>query len=519
MKRFFSLLLLLGFALTLAGCGNSGTNSFTWYVDAIPVNLDPQVASTSEDVTACTNLYAGLMRKGEDGTPVPALCTGYRIAPDGLQYTFTLPEGLVYLARRGAATEYEITAEDFVFAFRRIYAAETDSPYTDDFSAIAGSAALLSGTAAPETLGVVALDKYTVQFTLSQPDEAFLRKLTLPGAAPCDEEFFKSTGGTYGLTMASTIASGSFYLQNWTANGLFLRRVADGDAIDSLRLVQNTGYTTLTAAELVEGEHCSAALDSGYTATGLPTLQYSDTTWCLVFNQNNRVLANASFRAALAGAAYSLDLAGQTGSQYSTAAGLIPAGAQVDGTDYRSTAGQLLPTLSDAKGLYTAALAEGASPTGGQLTLLVPEGSEIAALAQTLNAAWQKQFSLFMSIETVPADQLQSRLNSGSYTIALAPLQLTRDDPLALLSRFETGGFTGYANADYTRLCRNAAAASGSERSALCAEAEALLLNDCVVAPLFGQNRQLLVAPGVTGLLYDPYGPVLDLHWTERPAS
>ena len=128
MKRLFSFLLLCSFVLTLTGCGNAGSNSFTWYVDEIPVNLDPQVASTSEDLTACTNLHAGLMRKDENGQPVPALCTEYKVSADGLTYTFTLPEGLVYLARRGVQTEYAITAQDFVYTFLRIYSPETKSP-------------------------------------------------------------------------------------------------------------------------------------------------------------------------------------------------------------------------------------------------------------------------------------------------------------------------------------------------------------------------------------------------------
>lgn len=519
MKRFFSILLLLSLCLALAGCGNSGTNSFTWYVDAIPANLDPQVASSSQDVTACTNLYAGLVRKDADGEVAPALCERYTVSPDGLTYTFTLPQGLVYRARRGVETEYAITAEDFVFAFRRIYAAETGSPYADDFTAISNSTAVLNGSAAPESLGVTAPDEYTVQFTLSQPDEAFLQKLCLPGAAPCDEAFFESTGGTYGLTMASSLASGSFYIQNWTASGLFLRRAAEGDAIDSLRLVQNTGYTGLSAVELVEGGYCSAALDDGYTATTLPTVQYSDTTWCLLFNQDNAALAHRDLRAALAAAAYGADLAGQAGSQYGAVEGLIPAGVTVDRLDYRQDAGDALPDLGSGKELYAAALAAGAAPTQAKLTLLVPEGSEISALAQTLNAAWQKEFSLFLSIETVPTDELQSRLSSGKFTLALAPLQMSKNDPLSLLSRFETGGFTGYASGEYTLLCRRAAAASGSTRLELCAQAEALLLNDCAAAPLFGQNRQLVVAPGVTGLRFDPYGPVLDLTWAERPVE
>lgn len=98
-------------------------------------------------------------------------------------------------------------------------------------------------------------------FCLSEPDENFLSKLTLPGAMPCDEDFFNSTRGTYGLSAASTLSSGSFYLYNWTASGLFLRRDPSGNRIDSLRLVQNTGASGQSAAQLIANEKCSAALD------------------------------------------------------------------------------------------------------------------------------------------------------------------------------------------------------------------------------------------------------------------
>ena len=58
--------------LTLTGCG-SGSNSFTWFVDTIPANLDPQVASAASDVIACENLYSGLVRKDPDGQLEPAV--------------------------------------------------------------------------------------------------------------------------------------------------------------------------------------------------------------------------------------------------------------------------------------------------------------------------------------------------------------------------------------------------------------------------------------------------------------
>ena len=104
--------------LTLTGCG-SGSNSFTWFVDTIPANLDPQVASAASDVIACENLYSGLVRKDPSGKYEPALCERWEKSSDGLTYTFYLKDGLTYTAAKGNATDYAITAEDFVFAFRR----------------------------------------------------------------------------------------------------------------------------------------------------------------------------------------------------------------------------------------------------------------------------------------------------------------------------------------------------------------------------------------------------------------
>lgn len=162
---------------------------------------------------------------------------------------------------------------------------------------------------------------------------------------------------------------------------------------------------------------------------------------------------------------------------------------------------------------------EGAAPSAAGLTLLVPEGSDLAGLAQTLNGCWQKELSLFFSIETVPLEELSARLASGKYTLALAPLQLTKDDPLAILGQFTSGGMTGYSSEAYDALYAQAAAAGGRRRLELCAQAERLLADDFVVCPLFCQNKRLLVADGITGLLFDPYGPILDLAYTQKPRS
>lgn len=53
-------------------------------------------------------------------------------------------------------------------------------------------------------------------------------------------------------------------------------------------------------------------------------------------------------------------------------------------------------------------------------------------------------------------------------------------------------------------------------RCQLLAQAERQLLAGCAAVPLFAQHKRLLVADGVEGLVFDPYGPVLDLTWTTK---
>ena len=95
--RFTAAVLAAAVLFALTGCGSSTNSaSFTWFVDSIPANLDPQVASGASDVIACENLYGTLVRKSPDGELVPGLCEKWTVSSDGLTYTFTLKDGLTY---------------------------------------------------------------------------------------------------------------------------------------------------------------------------------------------------------------------------------------------------------------------------------------------------------------------------------------------------------------------------------------------------------------------------------------
>ena len=517
MKQFFRItaaVLAAAFLLALTGCGSSSSApSFTWFVDTIPANLDPQVASAAPDVIACENLYSGLVRKKADGEIVPDLSESWTISSDGKTYTFQIKDGLTYKAVKGASTDHTITAEDFVFAFRRIFQPQTNSPYAVEFAALENSAAVLAGTADASTLGVSAAGPLTLVFRLSEKDDNFLAKLTLPGAMPCDEAFFESTRGTYGLTAKTTLSSGSFYLYNWTASGLFLRRDVSSPMIGSLRLVQNTGSTGKSAAQLIADEKCSAALDDTGEDTSLQSVDYSDTTWALLFNSaEDSVFADQELRQALAGIAReNVDV--PSSGLYTAAEGLVPTGLSVDGIDYRDAAGDPTPAPVDAVSLYREARQGMSNSDFNNVTLLLPAGSGLTQAAEEINGEWQKQFSLFFSLEEVEPEEFEKRLAEGNYTIALAPISAESGSVYNVLAQFtaQGGGLTGYANSLYATQLAASSTATGSARCSLLADCERQLLSDCAVVPLFSQQKRLLIADGIQGLVFDPFGPVLDL--------
>jgi ABC-type oligopeptide transport system substrate-binding subunit len=504
------MLLLVSLSATLAGCGKSKVNSFTWFVDDIPTNLDPQVASDSADVIACTHLYDGLFRKDADGTPQNACCANYTVSSDGLTYTFTLESGLTYQEFKGGASEHPLTAQDFVFAFRRVFDAATASPYASSFAAIENGPEVLSGAQPATALGVSAPDNTTLVIRLSSPDENFLEKLTLPGAMPCNEAFFNSTKGSYGLSKNTVLTNGPFYLYNWTESGLFLRSGAKGNAINSLRLVQNTDASGMSPQALVENEKCTAALDTSSEPTALQEISYSDTTWCLVFNGSS-VFSSTSLRMALAADAQKADMPADT-TLYTAVDGIIPRGVAVDGYDYRTTAGSARASLSDPKALFTQALAEAGTENLKGLRILVPESAD-AAYVQALNSLWQEDYSLFFSIDTVEDETFWQRYNSGDYTMALVPLSLSQSDPLSMLSPFTDTAL--FPDVSFSGLMRQAASVSGKAKCDAIYQAERRLTDSCEVVPLYAQEKRLLVDPSIVGLRFDPYGPLIDVTGAE----
>src|SRR5262245_6395036 len=117
--------------------------------------MDPHAAFDVGRVAVRLNLYDGLYRWLDKPPKLePWLAESHTVSPDGLTYTFKLRRGSKF--HDGG----EVTAEDVRYSAERILALKK------------GAAALLATMIAPDT--IKALDRYTVQFTLTKPAAIFL---------------------------------------------------------------------------------------------------------------------------------------------------------------------------------------------------------------------------------------------------------------------------------------------------------------------------------------------------------
>ena len=117
----------------------------------------------------------------------------------------------------------------------------------------------------------------------------------------------------------------------------------------------------------------------------------------------------------------------------------------------------------------------------------------------------------------MPQEEFAKRLAAGNYPIALAPIQAEGGSVYQMLQQF--GGETSLTGCDdplYDQLLSESAAQTGSSRCALLAQCERQLLDGCTVVPLLAQQKRLLIADGISGLVFDPFTPVVDVTFAEK---
>ncbi|MEQ1439425.1 peptide ABC transporter substrate-binding protein [Fontimonas sp. SYSU GA230001] len=173
-----------------------------------PETLDPQRAEGVSAGNVLRDLFEGLTAIGADGRPRPAAASGWTISADGRLYTFRLRDHARW--SNGDA----LTADDFVTGLRRAVTPATGAPSAQLLRPIRHAAAIADGRLPPEQLAVRALDAQTLQIELEAPATYLLGVLAQPLAFPVHAPSLRRHGDGFARP-GRLVGNGAYRLEDW----------------------------------------------------------------------------------------------------------------------------------------------------------------------------------------------------------------------------------------------------------------------------------------------------------------
>jgi oligopeptide transport system substrate-binding protein len=216
-----ALLLSAGVLVACSGgkSGSSGGQTYSYVYTQDPDTLDYSISNKKSTSEFTGNAIDGLLEVDKYGNLIPSLAKDWTVSKDGLTYTYKLRKGVKWMTSEGEEYGGEVKAQDFVTGLKHAADKKSQAIYLVQKS-VKGLDDYVSGkTSDFSTVGVKAIDDYTVQYTLSQPESFWNSKTTMGILMPVNEEFLKSKGDDYGqgTSPSSILYCGPYLIKSITS--------------------------------------------------------------------------------------------------------------------------------------------------------------------------------------------------------------------------------------------------------------------------------------------------------------
>lgn len=478
---------------------------------AEPGDLDPQLASTLSDQIIVNTLFEGLTLLDERSTnPLPAAAESWSVSGEGRVWTFRLRDGLKW------SNGESLTAADFVASWRRVLSPEFASDNASYLFALKNGEAFNAGKLKDrDQLGFTAPDDRTLVLTLEQPTPYLPALVSMPAWFPINPRTLAKHGplekrGTDWTRAGNLVSNGPFSLAEWTPNARVVLAKNPHHREAAKNRLQRVIFFPIESADVEEHNfragqlHVTANLPvtkiAGWREKDPTRLRLEPTLQAnfLRFNTTRPPLTDPRIRRALA-LAIDRDALAKAVLQESRlpAHAFTPPGT--GGYTARATVGLDLAT---ARRL----LAEAGYPGGKNLPAIEFQcrNDELSPrIAEALQAMWQRDLGVRTAISQMEQKIWIQNQQSLNYGITTAAWTADFPDPITFLGLFSaTGGYnwTGWKSAPYDQFLDTAAnTADPAKRYEIFQEAEAFLLNEAPVTPLYFGAHTYLIHPAVKG--------------------
>ncbi|GEO78659.1 oligopeptide ABC transporter, substrate-binding lipoprotein precursor [Companilactobacillus mindensis DSM 14500] len=214
-KYLLALLPIFLFALVLSGCGSStekdDKNTLSISSSDVIATMDSSMNTDVIGAQNITNTMEGLYRF--DGKTLKPAIAKKVVKPTngGKTYTFELKH-------TKWSNGKPVTANDFVYAWRRTVDPKTASQYAYIYEGILNADKISTGKKPVDSLGIKALGKYKLQVTLEDPIPYFNTLMASSTFYPQYKPAVEKAGKQYGLKSKGMVFNGPFKLVNWTVS-------------------------------------------------------------------------------------------------------------------------------------------------------------------------------------------------------------------------------------------------------------------------------------------------------------
>lgn len=269
-----------------------------------PPSLDSSTSqdTTSNEILALTN--EGLVNVGRRGELLPGVAE--RWETDETSATFYLRKNARW------ANGNPVTAHDFVYSFQRLVDPATGasgSAYLVEV--IKNAEAIMEGNLPPESMGVEAIDDYTLRVELSQPTPYIVNVLASSSFYPLHQEFVEAQGERYAADAENILSNGPFILEEWihsasitlkknplywNADEIRLKEIDYGYITADVRSLYNLYKSNDLAALLLDEQVVKEASGDGHRVRSVPA---NCIGYMYVNHSPDRPLSNLTLRRAI----------------------------------------------------------------------------------------------------------------------------------------------------------------------------------------------------------------------------
>lgn len=489
-----------------------------------PKTIDPALNSAVDGSVYIQHAFEGLATRDKDNKIVGGVAESWDISEDGLTYTFYIRENAKWSDGK------KITADDFVYSWRRAVNPLTAAEYAYQFEPVLNAMDINEGKKPLDSLGVKAIDENTFEVKLSSPTAYFLELAAFPTFYPVREDIIEQYGDDWTLSPDTYIGNGPYILtERRTDDRLIMEKNTNYWNTDSIIpqklafiLMQNE---TAAVAGIKEGSiHFANNPPLSEIETlkneGLMHISPYIGTYYYCLNYTNRLLRDVRVRKALTLAIDRNYIVNEV-----TKGGQVPAAAWVPNGindsedangDFRKVGGDYYSlkeedfqsNIEEARKL----LAEAGYSNGNGFPVLEfkSNSGEHIRIFEAIQQMWKEYLNIDSTISQEEWATFQDTRQHKNFVVARHGWIGDYNDPMTFLGVFlsyspqNNGGYSNKAYDDYLKIAISSV--DSKARMEAMHKAEDILMEDMGLIPIYFYTDPIMVRKELKDVVYDSLG-------------